>query len=116
MRGMKAKLVGILLLTAVCVAPAGFADTEDAPRGHNAARKLGRGLGNVLFGVVEVPNQYTKAQAEHGGGAGWTYGVPKGIARWFGRELVGIFEVVTFPIPSYKPIMKPEWPNEDFEP
>ena len=39
--------------------------------------------------------------------------------RWIGRELVGVYEIVTFPLPlprGYKPIMKPEWPNEDYEP
>ena len=43
----------------------------------------------------------------------------KGFVRWIGREFVGAFEVVTFlvPVPSgYKPIMKPEFPNEDYEP
>jgi putative exosortase-associated protein (TIGR04073 family) len=82
-------------------------------------RKLGRGLANVFFGFVEVPNQYTKAVSEHGGAAGITYGAPKGIARWITREFVGVYEVVTFPIPfprGYRPIVRPEWPNEDFEP
>lgn len=103
----------------VAVATPGWAQTEDAPRGHNPLRKLGRGLANLLFGVVEVPNQYTKAQAEHGGGSGWTYGVPKGIGRWLAREVVGVYEIVTCPIPfpkDYKPVMRPEWPNEDYEP
>ena len=110
---MKARFVGVLLLATVCVAPAVRAGTDDPPQGHNAVRKLGRGFANLLFGVVELPNQYTKAQSEHGGAAGWTYGVPKGVVRWFGREIVGVFEIVTFPVPApqgYKPIMKPEWP------
>ena len=95
------------------------ADTDQAPSSHNALRKLGRGFANLLFGVVEVPNQITKANAEHGGAASAAYGIPKGIFRWFGRELTGVYEIITFPIPApkgYKPIMKPEFPNEDFEP
>lgn len=95
------------------------ADSEDMPKGQNALRKLGRGTANVLFGVVEVPNQVTKANSEHGGGAGFGYGIPKGLFRWVGRELVGVYEIVTFPVPlprGYKPIMHPEWPNEDYEP
>jgi putative exosortase-associated protein (TIGR04073 family) len=116
---MKAKLLGSLLVALLFAAWTARAAEDDAPVGHNPVRKLGRGFANVLFGVVELPNQYTKANSEHGGAAGLTYGVPKGFVRWIGRELVGVYEIVTFPIPfpkGYKPIMKPEFPNEDFEP
>ena len=116
---MNAKLPCALGLALLLAASHCLADTDDAPKGHNAVRKLGRGFANLLFGVVEMPNQYTKASSEHGGSAGFTYGIPKGIARWFGREFVGIYEIVTFPIPfprGYKPVMKPEFPNEDYEP
>ena len=116
---MKAKLLTILLLTFTLSASFATAGTDDPPTNHNALRKLGRGFANVLFGFIEIPNQYTKAVSEHGGSAGVTYGVPKGFARWIGREFVGVFEIVTFPIPApagYKPIMKPEFPNEDYEP
>ena len=86
---------------------------------QNAGRKLGRGIANVLFGVVEVPNQITQTTYDRGGAAGTTFGLGKGVLRWIGRELTGVYEIVTFPIPfprGYKPIMRPEWPNEDYEP
>ena len=116
---MKAKLLGLLLVSALLLPLGARADTDDVPKGHNALRKLGRGVANVLFGIVEVPNQITKATSEHGGAAGVTYGVGKGFVRWFARELTGAYEVVTFPVPfprGYKPVMKPEFPNEDYEP
>jgi len=94
-------------------------DTDQPPSGHNALRKLGRGCANVLFGVVEVPNQVTKATAAHGGAATFTYGLSKGIVRWFARAGVGVYEIITFPLPfprGYQPVMKPEFPNEDYEP
>jgi putative exosortase-associated protein (TIGR04073 family) len=116
---MKAKLLGLLLVSVLLVPFGALADTEDAPKGQNALRKLGRGFANILFGIVEVPNQITKTRSEHSDAAGVTYGVGKGIVRWFGRELTGVYEVVTFPVPlphGYKPVMKPEFPNEDYEP
>jgi putative exosortase-associated protein (TIGR04073 family) len=116
---MKARLLGLFLVSAVLLPVGTLADTDDSPKGQNALRKLGRGVANVLFGIVEVPNQITKVRSDHGGAAGVTYGVGKGIFRWFGRELTGVYEVVTFPIPfphGYKPVMKPEFPNEDYEP
>jgi putative exosortase-associated protein (TIGR04073 family) len=96
-----------------------YATAEDTPKGQNALRKLGRGAANVVFGIAEVPNQYSSANAQGGASAAIGYGIPKGIVRWFGRELVGVYEIVTFPLPlprGYKPIMKPEWPEVEYEP
>ena len=116
---MKAKLFWFLLISVLLLPLGTMADTDDSPKGQNALRKLGRGIANVLFGIVEVPNQITKVAAEHGGGAAVTYGIGKGFYRWFGRELTGAYDVVTFPVPlprGYKPIMQPEFPAEDYEP
>jgi putative exosortase-associated protein (TIGR04073 family) len=116
---MKAKLFRLLLISMLWLPIGVLAANEDAPQGQNALRKLGRGIANVLFGIVEVPNQITKVAAENGGGAGVTYGVGKGFLRWFGREITGVYDIVTFPVPvpkGYKPIMKPEFPAEDYEP
>ena len=115
---MKAKFRRLILVAALLVPLSAIAGTDDPPSGQNALRKLGRGIANLLFGIVEVPNQITKATSEHGGG-GLPYGIGKGIVRWFGREVTGAYDVVTFPVPfpkGYKPIMKPEFPNEDYEP
>jgi putative exosortase-associated protein (TIGR04073 family) len=115
---MKAKLLSLLLVATLALSLTARADTDDPPSGQNALRKLGRGISNLLLGIVEVPNQVTKADSEHGGG-GLSYGFGKGVLRWFGRELTGVYEIVTFPVPlpkGYKPIMKPEFPNDDYEP
>ena len=118
-RRMKAKVLGLLLVFALLFPFRALAEIDDAPSGQNALRKFGRGLANVLFGIVEVPNQITKVTSEQGGGAGATYGVGKGFVRWMGREFTGVYEIVTFPVPvpkGYKPIMHPEFPVEDYEP
>jgi putative exosortase-associated protein (TIGR04073 family) len=104
----------VLLLTPLIAS----ADTDQAPSGQNPLRKLGRGCSNLLFGIVEVPNQITKVDSSEGGAA-ITYGIGKGIFRWVRREFVGVYEIFTFPIPvphGYKPVMTPEFPNEDYEP
>ena len=116
---MKAKLLSLLLIVIFLLPLAASAEVEDAPTGQNALRKLARGIANVLFGVVEVPNQITKVSSNQGGGAGVTYGVGKGVVRWVEREFVGVYDIVTFPVPvpkGYKPVMKPEFPAEDYEP
>jgi len=116
---MKAKLLAVFCLATLVAVATVRAETDDPPQGHNPLRKLGRGVSNLLFGVVEIPNQYTKAVSLHGGASGVTYGLPKGLTRWIGRELTGVYEIITFPIPfpkGYQPVMKPEFPNEDYEP
>ena len=115
---MKAKWFVLVMLFALLLPVRAMADVEDAPRGQNALRKLGRGIANVLFGIVEVPNQTTKATSQHGGAA-LPYGFGKGVCRWVAREFVGAYDIVTFPVPfpkGYKPVMRPEFPNEDYEP
>ena len=119
---MNAKSAGIVLLSLVLLASLSCAATDDSGKScteQNAWRKLGRGFANLLCGIVEVPNQISQTTAKLGGGAGCTYGVGKGFARWFGREFVGVYEIITFPIPAphgYGPIMTPEFPTEEYVP
>ena len=113
---MKVKALAVAFLLCASLA---HADNDQPPSNQNALRKLGRGVSNLLFGIVEVPNQFTKTTSENGGAAGVTYGIGKGIVRWVCREAVGGYEIVTFPVPvprGYKPVMRPEFPNEDYEP
>lgn len=121
-RAMNWKTLALVLALVSWVAatsPAATVDTEDQPVRHNALRKLCRGCANLLFGITELPHQIIKTTTDQGGAAGCTYGVGKGLARFVARELVGAYEVISFPVPyprGYKPVMKPEWPTADFEP
>lgn len=86
-------------------------------------RKLGRGLSNTIFGFLEILIQpYKVGESEDGGIAACTYGVAKGITYFLGREIVGVVEIITFPMPlpgatnnkyetgwGYGPLMRPEW-------
>jgi putative exosortase-associated protein (TIGR04073 family) len=88
----------------------------------NFVRKLARGVANVGFGVLEIPMKIHDVNQENGGIASVTYGTFLGITHFVARELVGVFEVVTFPIPmpggdvesdgngwGYGPIITPEF-------
>ena len=85
-------------------------------------RKLGRGISNVAFGVVEFPITVNRVNFEEGGFAACTYGVIRGVYDVLVREIVGIVEILTFlaPLPGctdipnspawgYGPLLKPEW-------
>jgi putative exosortase-associated protein (TIGR04073 family) len=118
---MNAKCLITTIVALALGAGVGWADAgggSDQPN-HHAGRKLARGLSNVLFGVVEVPNQVMQTNYRHGGAAAATLGVGKGFGRWLMRMGVGVFEIVTFPVPvpdGYRPLMKPEFPVDDYDP
>ena len=64
--------------------------------------KLGRGLDNT-FEVVRWGDLRQSTEQSEIFGNGWTTGVISGFDRSITRTGLGIYEVVTFPIPSYKP-------------
>jgi putative exosortase-associated protein (TIGR04073 family) len=96
--------VMIFVIVASCQSPA-FSDT--------ALDKLGRGLANTLTGVFELPKNMGDESEANGVFAGLTTGAIKGLMDVLIRELVGIYEIATFPIPvpaGYKPILEdPEY-------
>ena len=90
---------------------------------NNPIRKLGRGFSNVLFGILEIFIQPYKINETEGGIAALSYGLFKGIFYFIGREVVGVIDIITFPMPlpgasnskydsvswGYGPLIEPEW-------
>ncbi len=75
---------------------------------QTAPTKLGRGIANTLTGVVAIPVTMGRERDKHGIMAGMTTGLIKGIGWFVVRELVGVYEILTFPIPvpeGYRPIL-----------
>ena len=107
-------LVGILLVAGLSMwAPdaSAVADQPTCP----FARKLGRGVANVLLGFTEVPLTMIDVSRSHGEVAGATWGLVEGVCRMVVRMGVGVAEIVTFPAPfpkaDYEPIFLPEFPG-----
>ena len=80
--------------------------------------KLGRGVGNILVGWVEIPATMHSEYKESDPVTGLTTGFFKGFVKGVIRTLVGAFETITFPFPipeHYAPILPPinhfEWPT-----
>ncbi len=98
----------VLTLLVVGAVPAHAAEPESG-----VIRKLGRGLGNTAFGWLEIFNQPLRAMEESGSFAGMTTGVAKGAFYFVGRTVVGVLEIITFPLPNptvgYEPIIEPEF-------
>ncbi len=83
--------------------------------------KLGRGIGNLLTGWLEIPVQIMRTTESEGSFAGVVVGPIKGLVFGIGRTAVGVLETVTFILPnhasgpdvqgedSYGPILSPEF-------
>lgn len=100
----------LTLLTFIGLSGLALADIHDPPMNDfGPTRKLGRGLANMLFGATEltvVPNQINDRE---GNAAAWSYGPVRAIGRFFFRFGVGVYEVATFPFPTYRESYRPPY-------
>jgi len=76
---------------------------------QNPLRKVARGAVNATLGWVEIPRQMIKVNKSKGDIAGVFWGPLKGFAFFVGRTAVGLYEVTTFLLPPYKPVVTPEF-------
>lgn len=82
-------------------------------RADTAVDKAGRGLAAMTTGFLELPGQMAQETRQHGAAYGVPVGFVKGLGGIVTRELVGVYEFVTSPIPApadYRPILRPEYP------
>lgn len=116
---MRRVLLGSLtLLLSVAVAWGAESPAEEASPGANgvpgAWEKAGRGLGNLTLGfLVEWPKTMVHESDARGPAFGLTVGLIKGMALGVGRTLVGVYELLTFPLPNgsdYGPVLEPGSP------
>ena len=79
---------------------------------QDPAKKLGRGLANVLTGWVELPKNIYDTSVEENILSGLTMGLAKGVGMTVVRTGAGVYEAVTFPFPipeDYQPVLEPEF-------
>lgn len=78
-------------------------------------RKAQRGFLNIALCPFEISNELAKEVRNDTLPPSWFAGIGRGSIYAVGRALVGVYELVTFPIPcpaSYKPVIQPEFPWE----
>ena len=87
-----------------------LADIQDPPSNdYGPARKLGRGLSNMVLGITEIPVSIATVNTNEGNAAAAGYGVVRGTGRAFKRFGVGFYETLLWPFPvckgSYRPVL-----------
>ena len=81
------------------------------------SRKLGRGVANVTepLRMGEMRRSMEQYYVAYGPDISYTAGFFHGLGKTVGRTAVGVYEIVTFPIPDqgrdgYGPVLKPDNP------
>ena len=82
-----------------------------APPGSTftSSRKLGRAFSNILYGLVEIPEQIVRKNEQYGRKGGSTYGTVDGTSRALRRLGYGFYELFTFTCPTYRGTFKPPY-------
>lgn len=100
----------LLALIGVALAVPAMADIQDPPlNDYGPTRKLGRGLSNLLYGATEFPHSIILINEREGNAAAFSYGIIKGVGRTVFRMSSGVYEIATFPFPSYRGSFRPPY-------
>ncbi|MBJ7390637.1 MAG: exosortase system-associated protein, TIGR04073 family [Chthoniobacterales bacterium] len=104
---MKALLPVAGLLLTICLASA---DIQQPPSSEwGPTRKLGRGLGNIAYGITELPTSMMSVNYFEGNSAAFSYGIVRGVGRVFARLGYGLYDTFLFPVPTYKGTYAPPY-------
>ncbi len=78
------------------------------------ADKFLGGATNAATGLLEIPKSIINTNNEYNFAFAITGGLIEGFVNFFGRTMIGLIEVLTFPIPT-KPIPQPGVIWNDFD-
>lgn len=108
------KRILLLLVGSITVGSLAFGDIQSPPGGHwNWSRKLSRALANIAYGTTEVPATWKKVDRSDGTNAAFASAIAEGTTRSVVRLGYGLYELVTFPFPSYKGSYRPPYYKKD---
>ena len=86
------------------------ADIQQPPSSEwGPTRKLGRGLGNIAYGLTELPTSMMSVNYFEGNSAAFSYGIVRGVGRVFARLGYGLYDTFLFPVPTYKGTYAPPY-------
>lgn len=105
---MRKFLITTIAILGTCT---GLMADIQAPPGseYTSTRKLGRAVSNILYGIVEIPEQIVRKSNRHGSKSGWSYGLVDGTNKAFRRIGYGFYELFTFRCPTYKGTFRPPY-------
>ncbi len=95
----------LVIAMSLIVSPC-FAQTDS---GNNPGTKLMSGVMNLGSAILELPKTMVSVSQDKNAAIGLTVGTLEGVAGVLLKALVGVYEVVTFPIAvpaGYEPVLQ----------
>lgn len=104
------KYLSIALVVVLATGSLALADIHSPPGHHwNWSRKLSRGLANITYGASEILTAWSRTNESDGYHAAASDMLVEGTKRTVVRFGYGVYEVVTFPFPTYKCTYRPPY-------
>ncbi len=104
------KRIALTLIAVFTCGSLAFADIQSPPAGvWNWSRKLTRGLANLAYGPTEIFSYWARSNHTEGNVGASLITPIEGLKRTVVRIGYGVFEVVTFPSPTYKKTFRPPY-------
>ncbi len=104
------KRIIITLMTLLTLGGIAFGDIQSPPGHHyNFSRKLSRGVGNLIYGWTEPLTVWKRSNRSDGYIAAFSDALIDGPKRILVRTGYGIYEVATFPLPTWKLTYRPPY-------
>lgn len=92
-----------LILITASIAGLSIADFQSPPaEKYSRIRKLSRAVSNLVLGVTELPNQWERSNRLSNNTEAVSYGTLWAAHKIVTRVGYGLYELLTFPVPSYK--------------
>lgn len=102
--------IALTILASLTLCGLAFADIQSPPGHHyNWSRKLSRGVGNILYGWTEPFNVWNRVNQSEGAHAAASDFLVEGLKRTAVRLGYGLYEVATFPQPTWKCTYRPPY-------
>ncbi len=101
----------LLAATSLAILAGNVSADIHAPPGstYTWERKLGRAISNIVYGVIEIPEQIVRKNDDYGRKAAWSYGAVDGTSRALRRLGYGFYELFTFTCPTYRGTFRPPY-------
>lgn len=100
----------LLIFLTAGIATMSMADFQAPPGSkYTRIRKLSRALANLVYGANELPNQWEKSTRAGGNSEAASWGTLHAGQKILTRVGYGLYELVTFPFPTYKGGFRPAY-------
>jgi putative exosortase-associated protein (TIGR04073 family) len=107
----------VLITLLIGFASFSYADIQAPPGARQEpGRKISRAFANIVYGLTEIPNTWNRQLAMGDSSSAFAQTVFRGTFRGVCRIGYGAYELITFPLPTYKGSYRAPYNNLEYDP